>query len=174
VKPKKQLKPLRQFFKENSAIFKLADAEKELRLLRSDVDELGFTHHRYERLHNGRPIYGDELILHVNDKSEVYQFNGRYHPSPAVKNDSQPAAGTSVFAATAPVITAKKAGNLALEQGLSHQMQSIDQNTLLYYPVGDSLRLAYQITLRGGMNQWDYFIDAENGRVLFEQDRRRF
>ena len=175
VKPKKQPKPLRQFFKENPDIFKLADPEKELRLLRRDVDDLGFTHYRYERLHNGVPIYGDELILHVNDKSEVYQFNGNYHASIA-DTDVLTTTGsvTTIPRRNAPAISAVKAGKLALEQGIEHQMQRIDQHSLLYYPVGDRLRIAYQVTLRGGMNQWVYFIDAEDGHVLFDQDRRRF
>ncbi|MBN1998671.1 hypothetical protein JW935_14015 [candidate division KSB1 bacterium] len=160
IKKQKRPQPLLLFFKENSDIFKLQEPGTELRLLRRDEDELGFTHYRYERVHNGVPIFGDELIVHVNDKSEIYLINGRYHPSLTIK--------------ATPAITAEKAGILALEQGRIHKMQSADKSNLVYYPIGDNVRLAYHVILSGGKNRWDYYIDAENGRVLFDQDRRRF
>ncbi len=160
IKFEKRSEPLLQFFTENPQLFKLNTPDKELRLLRSDSDDLGFTHYRYERLHNGVPIYGDELILHVNAKSEIYQANGLYHPS--------------LTSSTEPAVDAKKAGTTALEQGAAHKMQTVDQSTLVFYPIKEELRLAWHVILSGGMNKWDYFIDAQTGTVLFDQDRRRF
>jgi bacillolysin len=160
IKKEKRTKPLMQFIKENARLFKLNTPDQELRLLRSDGDDLGFTHYRYERLHKGVPIYSDELILHVNAKSQIFEVDGHYHPS--------------ITAAAAPAITAEKAGVLAKEQGVIHKMQRVDTTALVFYPVEDDLCLAWHVTLGGGMNQWDYFIDGQTGAVLFDQDRRRF
>jgi bacillolysin len=160
IKKEKRAEPLMQFVKENLQLFKLLAPDQELRLLRSKEDELGFTHYRYERLHKGVPIYGDELILHVNAESHIYQANGQYHPS--------------LTAAAKPAITAQKADTLALERGVTHKMRVVDKSTLVFYPVQEDLRLAWYVILSGGMNKWDYFIDAQTGALLFDQDRRRF
>lgn len=103
VKKEKQAETLMIFLRENSEIFKIQAPEMELKLLRSDDDELGFTHYRYARLIKEVPVYGDELILHVNNKSQLYMVNGQYHPTGLL--DSEPA------------LTAAKAGAIALEQG---------------------------------------------------------
>ncbi len=160
IKKEKRAKPLMQFVKENTQIFKLLAPDQELRLLRSEGDELGFTHYRYERLHKGVPIYGDELILHINAEASLYQVNGRYHPS--------------ITAAVEPAVTAQKADTLALERGATHKMRTVDKSTLVFYPMEEDLLLAWHVILSGGMNKWDCFIDAQTGAVLFDQDQRRF
>lgn len=160
IKKTKRSAPLLQLVQENQALFKLRDPGKELRLLESKEDGLGFTHYRFARVHAGVPVHGDELLIHVNDKAEVYQVNGLYHASISDKSE--------------PAISAERAGALALEQGTTHKMDAVDNSTLIYYPAGEELRLAWQVTLRGGMNKWDYYIDALDGKVLFDQDRRRF
>ncbi len=160
VKKSKYHPVLMQFLNENADLFGLQNPKEELRLLRSEDDELGFTHYRYERIIDTVPVYGDELIIHVNKEAHVYQVNGRYHPA--------------VSASSTPVIKSKKAGALALELGAGHQMQKVDQTALVFYPAGKGLSLAWHVILSGGMNKWEYFLDAEDGSVLFDQDRRRF
>ncbi len=160
IKKERRAETLMQFVKENTQLFKLREPEQELRLLRGEGDELGFTHYRYERLHQGVPIYGDEMILHVNAESRVYQVNGRYHPS--------------LTAEARPAVTAQQADSIALEKGAAHRMRTADKSVLVFYPAQEELRLAWQVLLAGGMNQWEYFIDAQTGAVLFDQDKRRF
>lgn len=160
IKKTKRSAPLLQLVQENQALFKLRDPGKELQLLESKEDDLGFTHYRFARMHAGVPVHGDELLMHVNDKSEVYQVNGFYHPSITAKNE--------------PAVSAEQAGAVALEQGTTHKMETVEKSALIYYPAGEELRLAWQVTLRGGMNRWEYFIDALDSKVLFDQDRRRF
>lgn len=160
IKKEKRAEPLLQFLKENPDLFKLQSPEMELRLIRSEDDDLGFTHYRYERLIKDIPVYNDELIMHVNNKAEIYQVNGHYHPTVVLKSD--------------PAISEAKAGSLALEHGKTNKMQKVDKTELVFYPGKEGLSLAWHVTLSGGMNTWDYFIDAQSGSVLFDQDRRRF
>jgi bacillolysin len=160
IKKDKRPEALLRFFGENPVLFKLSDPEKELRLERADKDEPGFTHYRYERVHRGVPVYGDELILHVDAESRLYQFDGNYHPS--MKESAEPS------------VNADKAARLAMEAGAARHMRRIDRTALVFYPAPDGIRLAWHVTLGGGMNQWEYFIDGRDGSVLFDQDRRRF
>ncbi|HPM58869.1 MAG TPA: hypothetical protein PLN72_04755 [bacterium] len=159
VKKDKRAETLLLFLKENSDTFKIQAPELELKLLRSDEDELGFTHYRYARLIREVPVYGDELTLHINNKSQLYMVNGQYHPTQLPESK--------------PTLTAEKAEAIALEKGQAHRMQAIDKTGLVFYPVEEGLRLAWHVILRGGLNKWDYFIDAADGRILFDQDRKR-
>jgi bacillolysin len=160
IKKEKRPEALIRFFSENTSLFKLSDPEKELRLIRAEGDELGFTHYRFERVHGGVPVYLDELILHVNAKSSLYRFDGNYHQS--------------LRASAQPSVSAEKAGRQALESAAARRMERVDQTELIFYPSPSGMRLAWHVTLGGGLNQWDYFIDGLDGSVLFDQDRRRF
>jgi len=160
IKKEKRTATLLQFLQENPEVFKIQSAATELHLLRSDDDELGFTHYRYARLLKEVPVFGDELILHVNKEGQLYMVNGHYHPTQVVKSE--------------PALSSKKAGAIALEQGKAQGMQSIEKSGLVFYPVQGALHLAWEILLSGGMNKWVYFVDAQDGAVLFDQDRRRF
>ncbi len=160
IKKEKRQTTLIQFLQENPDVFRIQAPATELHLLRSEDDELGFTHYRYARLLKEVPVFGDELILHVNKQGQLYMVNGRYHPTQVVKSE--------------PALSAEKAGAIALEQGKAHAMQSIEKSGLVFYPVDGNLQLAWEVLLSGGMNKWVYFVDAEEGKVLFDQDRRRF
>ncbi len=159
VKKDKRAETLMLFLKENGETFMIQTPDRELKLLRSDEDELGFTHYRYARLIKEVPVYGDELILHVNNKSQLYMVNGQYHPTQ--------------FPESKPALTAEKAGAIALEKGRAHRMENVEQSALVFYPAEEGLRLAWHVILRGGLSKWDYFIDAADGRILFDQDRKR-
>lgn len=160
IKEEKRGEILMQFLQENTEIFQIQAPESELRLLRSEDDELGFTHYRYARLIKEVPVFGDELILHVNNKDQLYMVNGEYHPSVVIKTD--------------PAITAEQAGAIALEKGAAHNMKAVDKTGLVFYPVEGKLHLAWEVVLSAGMNKWVYFVDAVDSSVLFDQDMRRF
>lgn len=160
IDPKKHAATIMLFLKENRELFQLQSPESELQLSRSEDDDLGFRHFRYERVIDQVPIYGDDLMIHINKQGHIYLVNGHYH--------------ASLIRKTTPEIPADKAGAIALELGAAHNMQKVEKSTLIFYPVRGDLHLAWHILLRGGMLGWDYFIDAHNGALLFDQDRRRF
>lgn len=160
IEKEKLPEALIRFFQANANLFKLSDPETELRPIRAEGDELGFTHYRYERVNQGVPVLGDELILHVNAESVLFRFDGRYHPSFSLKAE--------------PSVSAEKAGSLALDAAEGRRMERVDRTELVFYPAPSGMRLAWHVTLAGGMNRWDYFIDGLDGSVLSDQDRRRF
>lgn len=160
IKKEKRPEALIRFFSANAELFKLSDPQKELRLKQAEGDALGFTHYRYERVHKGIPVLQDEVILHVNAQSVLYRFDGHYHPSFGLKAE--------------PSVSGEKAGGIALDAAASRRMERVDRAELVFYPAPSGMRLAWHVTLVGGMNRWDYFIDGLDGSVLFDQDRRRF
>lgn len=43
---------------------------------RSNTDDVGFMHKKYQQYYNSIPVYGGVLILHANNNSEVFAANG--------------------------------------------------------------------------------------------------
>jgi Zn-dependent metalloprotease len=149
-----------RFMAANPEIFKLRDPAKELVLQKQSTDEMGFEHLRFSRLHNAMPIWNDDLILHINKKGDLYLVNGNYHASQMVPSYAS--------------IGADKAAEIALAAGKEKKMDQVKENVSVWYPVNGSLRPAFHLVLSNGMNSWDFFVAADNGEILFHQDRRRF
>ncbi len=160
IQKEKRAESLIGFFGANADRFGLKNPGKELRLIRAEGDDLGFTHYRYERVHKGVPVLQDELILHVNAQSVLYRFDGHYHPSFSLQAE--------------PSVNAEKAGSLALDAASAQRMERVDRTELVFYPAPSGMRLAWHVTLGGGLNQWEYVIDSLDGSVLFDRDKRRF
>ena len=83
MKIKKQKNTISDIFKllQRESHFKLDNPKKELHLLKNEQDELGFQHLTFGRMYKGINIWGDELKFHINNKNELYLFDGDYQPS---------------------------------------------------------------------------------------------
>ena len=62
------------FFTKNRVALGLGETD-EFKLIRTETDQLGMTHYRYQRVRDGVPVYGGEYILH-EDAGRVYAANG--------------------------------------------------------------------------------------------------
>ena len=51
---------------ENKALFKMRDPATELSVTRSEVDELGMTHARFQQMVHGGPVANAELMAHYD------------------------------------------------------------------------------------------------------------
>ncbi len=49
-------------------------------------DEQGYSHLKYNQTINNIPIYGSEIIIHINNKGEAQIFNGKYVNASVVDN----------------------------------------------------------------------------------------
>ena len=67
----------RTFFEKSRAALGLSDRD-EFRLLRSNTDEMGMTHHRFQQYHKGYRIEGATYILHETD-GRVATANGNLY-----------------------------------------------------------------------------------------------
>ena len=77
-----------QFIQEYGGYFGLTNPAEELSLTKINTDELGMTHVRYNQKHNGVPVFGGQIIVHLNQNLSVASVNGRAIPDISV--DTQP------------------------------------------------------------------------------------
>ena len=152
-----------QFLDQVRGVLKIDKPEASFSVRQAETDALGQTHIRLTQTHGGIPVYGAELVAHLTN-NEVTLVNGHYQE---VKNEI----------AANPKLSVKQAADLALaDVGKAGAVRTFGSNLfnlerakgeLCVYPVGDSHRLAYELTIRPSMLQrWAYWIDAETGAVL--------
>ncbi|MGD9799503.1 MAG: M4 family metallopeptidase [Parvularculaceae bacterium] len=129
----------------------------ELKAFRSDVDALGSTHVRMHQYHQGRRVYGADLVLHVRGNGDAYLLNGRYADA---KRAPQGAA------LTAEAALANAAASLGV--GAYTTVGAPE----LAYVVGDdgeTVRLAWRVLIdyrAGDKAERDYlFADATTGDI---------
>ena len=141
-------------------IFKLAHPQKELRLLKSEKDNLGYLHLTFARVHAGIEIWGDELKFHINDKNELYLFDGNYQPSLPDE-----------FSAS-PTLTSEEAEEAA-KQTLTLSYANRDETKLFIFPSNLEYRTTWRVIVgktQLSPDQWECLVDAETGDILYKSN----
>ncbi|MBN1416728.1 MAG: M4 family metallopeptidase [Bacteroidales bacterium] len=168
-----ELKPSQQCFNylnKLKALLKTERPEDHFVITRSSTDRFNKTHIRLDQVYKGIPVYGGEVIVHLDRNGEGELFNGRFFP---VRVDIN----------TSPVITTDMAvekATMHLYKGNKKEIKgpvfdfiaSLEQpvSSLVIYrtkaPVPEFM-LAYHVTLfAANHHRWEYFIDAINGNVI--------
>jgi len=69
-----------RFFEENKGAFRMTDPASELRLKRTQSDDLGMKHLRFEQYYNGLRVIGGELVTHFTEDGILKTVNGNFEP----------------------------------------------------------------------------------------------
>lgn len=150
----------------------------ELQLIRTDVDQLGYAHHRYQQFHRGIPIETAIFLVHEKD-GFVQTFNGKLVPNLDV--DASPA--FSKEAAIEEALQVLPAEKYIWEDGGAEKMlQQIRRNDdATFYPNPElvwtkksgifnqiSYRLAYKMDIQATqpLFRQRLFLDAVDASVL--------
>lgn len=147
--------------------FGLANPERSLIISQEKQDELGFTHLWYNQTYQGIPVFGGQLIVHLNSKNNLKAING--------------AIATDLDLVTFPRITSleaenkakkvwrKKFGSLVEAKVLKNELVILDKG-LLGSRKDQRKYLSYLVELyspRPSQHEF-YFIDAENGEKIYQ------
>lgn len=131
-----------------------------LRLSKVDKDSIGQDHVRFKQYYKGLPVFGGELIVHMN-KHGITAVNGTFVPS--IQLSKKPSIHSSVAAQVAVQAVAKslKNGELKVEK----TKLSIYRTGLLEGFYGKNL-LAYEVVVSGPSLLQQVWIDAHNASVI--------
>ena len=149
----------RQFLRSHRQLLKLNDPDGELALADAWSDAQGGSHFRYRQMINHIPVYGKQLLVHVDGSDEVYLANGRFEP-------------TARTFSTEPAIEPSEA-LAAVRAHLGLSDLAADSTELVVYTQPDGgMVLAYAVSVTPSISEgWTYFIDAANGSVLHRLSR---
>ncbi|MBU2530945.1 MAG: PepSY domain-containing protein, partial [Elusimicrobia bacterium] len=148
-----------QFINENSDMLQI-DFSK-LKFLYSKKF-MGIDHLVYEEIYNGIPVEFSYVKLHIKDNGEIIGYQAKYEP---LINTSPIPKITTMFAR----------GIISADYGSRPRGSA----KLVYYPdeSDGTIKLVWKIKARGSKNNpgsWIYYIDADNGDILFKYDDLRY
>ncbi|QTA92761.1 M4 family metallopeptidase [Desulfonema magnum] len=146
-----------KFLTDNRDLLRLSDPTAEMVMKKEWKDDLGSKHFRYQQTHKGIPLWGREVMVHLDANDSVFLFQGRYEPTPEERTE------------ITPEITADEALDAAKKHlRLTHPDVTATETALVIYTASDGKKtLAYQLDISPRFNQrWLYFIDAKNGSLL--------
>lgn len=155
-----ELKPLLQLDKINS--------EFEVRKVKTD--SYNKTHVRLNQLYKGIPVYGAEVIVHLNESNEGETFNGNYikltediDPTPAVSKQS------AIDRVAGDLNSRSKHHALSVMEKKLIQFEKPEATLCIYQDKGlvKTNVLAYHIVHCPSISErWEYFVDATTGAIL--------
>lgn len=152
----------RTFLVKHGALFGINDQNSSLKLLGIDQDKLGFKHFKYQQMHQGLPVFGQQLIVHAKDEN-VTSVGGRTTPNiPNLtpKIESADAAAIAMKSTRTALVADKNLGGGSLK--------AIGNQELGWFTTVDGTpRLAYEVIVGAQEDQrWQLYVDATNGSVL--------
>jgi len=142
-------------------LLKIASPEAEFSPRLPETDLQGKTHIRFDQNYLGLPVWGKQLIAHLDEKGDLYNISGRWVPTPEIS--------------TTPSILESEAIQIAsndFSKGLPANLNVHAE--LLIFAETPKPSLAYRVGLKGftpsAPVNYIYFIDAASGQILSQYD----
>jgi Zn-dependent metalloprotease len=157
----------RGFLDENRALFNMASAGDELKLLRVEPDkQLNFSHIRMAQTYKGLNVFGRQLMVHLDPQERVVAVNGQFVP------------GINVD--TKATVSQTDAEQMALDEVRNNQLTlaeakraTIDlrrprTELMVYADAAGQTTLAWRVKLvtTSPLGEWDVFVNARKPRIV--------
>jgi Zn-dependent metalloprotease len=161
----------RGFLDQNRTLFGLQSAADDLRLLRIEPDaQLHYAHVRLDQIYHGIPVFGKQLIVHIDPQGRVASVNGHFFPG--------------IDLPTQPSIGAEQAEGAALRDILENQLEPAERASvktdvrsaktqlMVYIDQSNKARLAWSVTIltQKPLGQWRSFVNAMRPTVIHAFD----
>jgi bacillolysin len=158
------------YLNELKSVLKVDYPENQFAIKNIITDRFSKTHIRLNQVYKGIPVYGAEVMVHLNKQGAGELFNGRYV---TISNEIDTVPGissaTAIEKATLHLNKGKEKPLRVPAFGLIADYEK-PEATLLIYRKKELLTtfvLAYNVELFAeDHHRWEYFIDASNGNVI--------
>nr|WP_286673033.1 M4 family metallopeptidase [Anaeromonas frigoriresistens] len=175
-------KDIQAFLKSNKDVFKLKS--NEFKVKDTVTDKLGMKHYRTQYIVDTIPVYGAEMMVHVDENGSVYALNGEVEPSIEAKkfknsvklskNDALKAAEKAIDVQLKPYVDSKE----LTEESINEDRYSSEPIAELYlYPVKKQWKPVYIVKL-SFINPypayWHIYIDAKTGKIIKKNNELRY
>jgi Zn-dependent metalloprotease len=148
------------------ALFGISSAARELSLTRVEPDtQLGYSHVRLGQVYQGIPVFGKQLIVHLDQQRQVVAVNGQFTPG--------------IDLPTGPTISPAQAEAAALD-GIRAELEPAERATITTQVLADQTKLAIYVDRAGKprltwsvsvmtqapLGQWRVFVNAGRPAVV--------
>lgn len=151
-----------RFFENAREVFGLTEPRTELALVRSVRDELTMTHIRFHQFHRGVRVYGNEYLAHFSPAGDLQTVNGTFLTGITVPTEPGITRETGVQLALADI--RRELGDVRTEPG-SSSLEIFDFEGTVH------LTWIVWIAVEDPPGDWECFVDALNGSVVYKANR---
>jgi Zn-dependent metalloprotease len=139
--------------KQHAQDWGIQNADTEFRLNRISRDNLGQVHVRLDQIYNGIPVFGQQLIVHMEDDGKLRSVMGNYERGIKVQVE--------------PVLTSEKAKENALKH-FSGPVTNTPEAELMLYPMDEKVVLVYRVAMEdiSVPRRTVAFVDAKTGVLV--------
>lgn len=155
------------FVERHQALFRLQNPRAELRQREAHRDRVGQYHVRFQQQRDGVPVWGGDLVVHLDRAGQPNGFNGRYAPTPPATM-----VGMDLDAAAAiEIVREHLARRVVLEEfdQMTAGLLGYDgpEAELYLREINGAHRPVWQVRIRPNMrDHWHYCVDAADGQVI--------
>ena len=154
------------FLNQYRALFGLRDSRQELKLTRVEADaQLNYGHVRLGQVYRGIPVFGKQIIVHLDAQQHIVAVNGHIEPA--------------IDVPTEPTISAAQAEDVAI-QGIQQELDEHERATIrstvlhdktaltIYIDSARKPRLTWSVALLSEtpLGEWRVFVNARRPRVV--------
>ncbi len=153
------------FLKTHGSIFGVMNTDKEVKLLKSRKDALGFTTNTYQQEHNGIPVLGGQIKTHFDRTGKLFSTSSTFIPN--ITLNTAPTISANTAENTAQTALEKDKGPITNPQIAS---KLIIFNTGVTNNIQGTNHLTYQVNIKGTSTQGQVneviLVDAHSNLIV--------
>ncbi len=158
------------FLDGNKGLFLLESVQKEMLLKRVDTDRIGTRHVRMQQVYKDLPVFGSEVIVHIDANNNVKGTTGKL--TPGIKLPEK------------PKIKDEEALKIVLSDDRNNSKQRLHAEPALMVlsQFIETPHLVWHVTVNGidkdlegneTLAKWEYFVDALNGEIVWKYNNEQ-
>ncbi len=167
-----------EFFKENASLFQLENPETELQATDEVSDAFGKTHVKFNQYFNGVPVWGHDIVTHLDEHNLVYAINARYSPTPKSVDVNRLSISSQSAIQIARTDLEKSVKIEELPDWAKSICKYYEPQAKKYIWIQDKRQqshLVWHVQIRPNLrDNWYYFVDAQNGAILEKYNATNF
>ena len=158
------------YLNELKSALKIDYPENHFAIKSSSTDGFSKTHIRLNQVYKEIPVYGADIVVHLNEQGEGELFNGRYVTITDDVNVTPAISSAAAIEKASLHLNKGNARTLPVPSFIRLDESLKPSTTLTVYRKKELLShyvLAYHVVLfAADFHRWDYFIDASDGNVI--------
>jgi Zn-dependent metalloprotease len=166
------------YISDNKDLFLINSPDSEFLLSEKIQDNEKNKHLIFKQQFKNIPVWGKEIIVHIDSKDQIYLINGRYIPTPASINPETSQIENNYATSIAENNLRQSIGKNSLteaEKELLNWTGPLSSKCIWINDFNGEAHLAWHIQIRPNIkDNWYYFIDAIDGRILEKYNATQF
>ena len=154
-----------EHLKQHGGNFGVSDVEQELRLKEAESDSLGMTHVHLSQFYKQIPVFGGDLIVHVNSDGTLRSINGNF--TKGIELETTPSLTEEGAAAKVQQYWTERHGDVVPE--IAAPALWVFDGSVLGEGGAAGVRLVWKVearNLESGLRE-DFFVDAKTGELAW-------